>query len=121
MSGGDPEEFIRILVVGWIFTPSVRRNSAVSAAAAVSRVHCEEGNFISVARPFVTALAPAASLSLEGTTVPTRLIASFRPRVHIFPEPIKTLRFPGFFFLHFETRNILLRTEPPARVRRAQV
>lgn len=47
-------------------------------------------------RPFVAVLAPAA-FSLEGSAAPTRLIASSRPCVYVFLEPIKTLRFPNFF------------------------
>lgn len=75
---GTRGEFIRILVVGLIFTPCQHGG----AAEEFGDIGCEEapwrGKFHFCRRPFVVVLAPAAH-SLEATTAPTRLIASSRP------------------------------------------
>lgn len=96
---------------GWFshraYTTAVQWNLVILAIRGHTRLW---GKFHFCRRPFVEELAPAA-FSLEGiTAAPTRLIASSRPCVHIFPEPIKTLRFPDFFPTHFQTWNILLPT-----------
>lgn len=112
LKGMSRHRFIRIPVVGLIFTPRIyHRYTEEFGNIGYTRPHAAIwGKFHFCRRPFVEELAPAA-FSLEGiAAAPTRLIASSRPCVHIFPEPIKTLRFPDFFPTHFQTWNILLRT-----------